>query len=86
LLADADADGMDADAEDIEVPNLRRCRLPSFVKLQQRIVRHARPSSSRSTPRFALSSKMAFGCHSVDAIAALAMLSLGGHRPALPAR
>jgi transposase len=29
---------------------------------------------------------MAFGFHSADALIALAMLSLGGHRPQLPAR
>jgi transposase len=29
---------------------------------------------------------VAFGFHSAEAIIALAMLSLGGHRPVLPAR
>jgi transposase len=33
-----------------------------------------------------LSTRMAFGFHSADAIAALAMLCLGGHQPQLPAR
>jgi transposase len=29
---------------------------------------------------------MAFGFHSAEALIALAMLTLGGHRPALPGR
>ncbi|WP_344992318.1 hypothetical protein, partial [Tsukamurella soli] len=30
--------------------------------------------------------RMAFGFHSPDSLIALAMLSLGGHRPTLPGR
>ncbi|RAO42249.1 Transposase for insertion sequence element IS155 7 [Micromonospora saelicesensis] len=33
-----------------------------------------------------LITRMAFGFHSPDALIALAMLSLGGHRPQLPRR
>ena len=33
-----------------------------------------------------LITRMAYGFHSADALIALAMLNLGGHRPALPGR
>jgi transposase len=76
----------------------RRCRLPSFVKLQQRIVRHkdsivaaiehglSNALVESMNTKIRLIIRMAFGFHSADAIIALAMLSLGGHRPALPAK
>jgi transposase len=76
----------------------RRCRLPSFVKLQQRIVRHrdaivasiehgmSNALVESVNTKIRLITRMAFGFHSADAITALAMLSLGGHRPKLPGR
>jgi transposase len=76
----------------------RRCRLPAFIKLQQRIVRHrdaivASIEHSLSNAlvesmntKIRLIVRIAFGFHSAEAIIALAMLSLGGHRPTLPTR
>jgi transposase len=76
----------------------RRCRLPSFVKLQQRIVRHrdaiiasiehglSNALVESMNTKIRLIIRMAFGFHSAQAIIALAMLTLGGHRPTLPAR
>ena len=76
----------------------RRCRIPSFVKLQRTIVKHraeilasiehglsnGRIESMNSKIR--LITRMAFGFKSPDALIALAMLSLGGHKPVLPGR
>jgi transposase len=76
----------------------RRCRLPAFVKLQQRIVRHrdaivasiehglSNALVESMNTKIRLIVRVAFGFHSAEAIIALAMLSLGGHRPTLPAR
>ena len=76
----------------------RRCRIPAFVKLQRRIVRH-RPAIEASldhglsqgliestNTKIRLLTRIAFGFRSADALIALAMLSLGGHRPTLPGR
>jgi transposase len=76
----------------------RRCRLPSFVKLARRVVRHRQAIvasiehglsnalvESMNT-KIRLIVRIAFGFHSAQAIIALAMLSLGGHRPTLPTR
>jgi len=74
----------------------RRCRLPQFVKLAQRVVRHRdeivaaiehRLSNAlveSMNTKIRLIVRIAFGFHSAQAIIALAMLSLGGHRPTLP--
>jgi transposase len=74
----------------------RRCRLPAFVKLAQRIVRHRdaivaaiehRLSNAlveSMNTKIRLIVRVAFGFHSAEAIIALAMLGLGGHRPTLP--
>lgn len=76
----------------------RRCRLPQFVKLAQRVARNrnaiiasiehglSNALAESVNTKIRLIVRMAFGFHSADAIAALAMLSLGGHRPAPPAR
>ncbi|WP_326562955.1 ISL3 family transposase [Micromonospora sp. NBC_01796] len=76
----------------------RRCRIPGFVKLQQRIVRHRhaiiasiehRLSNAiveSTNTKIRLIIRRAYGFHSADAVIALAMLTLGGHRPNLPAR
>lgn len=76
----------------------RRCRLPSFVKLARRVVRNreaiiasiehglSNALVESMNTKIRLIVRMAFGFHSAEAIIALAMLSLGGHRPALPTR
>jgi transposase len=76
----------------------RRCRLPTFVKLQQRIVRHrdaiiaaiehglSNALVESMNTKIRLIVRVAFGFHSAEAIIALAMLSLAGHRPTLPTR
>ena len=76
----------------------RRCRLPAFVKLARRVVRHrdaivasiehglSNALVESMNTKIRLIVRVAFGFHSAEAIIALAMLSLGGHRPTLPAR
>jgi transposase len=76
----------------------RRCRIEAFVKLQKSIVKHrdailaaiehglsnGRIESVNTKVR--LITRIAFGFRSPEALIALAMLSLGGHRPTLPGR
>jgi transposase len=76
----------------------RRCRIPTFVDLQRRIVKHKASilaaiehglSNGRIesvNTKIRLITRVAFGFKSPDALIALAMLNLGGHRPALPGR
>jgi transposase len=76
----------------------RRCRIPAFVKLQKSIVAHTPSilaaiehglSNGRTesvNTKIRLITRVAFGFKSPDALIGLAMLSLGGHRPALPHR
>jgi transposase len=76
----------------------RRCRIPAFVKLQKSIVKHRRAilasiehglSNGRvesMNTKIRLMTRIAFGFASPDALIALAMLSLGGHKPVLPGR
>ena len=76
----------------------RRCRIPTFVDLQRRIVKHQASilaaiehglSNGRIesvNTKIRLITRVAFGFKSPDALIALAMLNLGGHRPALPGR
>jgi len=76
----------------------RRCRIPSFVKLQRTIVEHTPSilaaiehglSNGRTesvNTKVRLITRIAFGFKSPEALIALAMLNLGGHRPALPRR
>ena len=76
----------------------RRCRIPAFVDLQRRIVKHQASilaaiehglSNGRIesvNTKIRLITRIAFGFRSPDALIALAMLNLGGHRPALPGR
>jgi transposase len=76
----------------------RRCRIPAFVDLQKRIVRHKASilaaiehglSNGRIesvNTKIRLITRIAFGFHSPQALIAMAMLSLGGHRPHLPGR
>ncbi len=76
----------------------RRCRIPAFVELQKRIVKH-RPSILAAiehglsngriesvNTKIRLITRVSFGFRSPEALIALAMLNLGGHRPALPGR
>ncbi|QCO97935.1 ISL3 family transposase [Arthrobacter sp. 24S4-2] len=76
----------------------RRCRIPSFVKLQKSIVKHRESilaaiehglSNGRiesMNTKIRLITRIAFGFKSPEALIALAMLSLGGHKPVLPGR
>jgi len=76
----------------------RRCRIPAFVELARKIVKH-RPAIDAAlehglsnalvestNTKIRLLTRIAFGFRSPEALIALAMLSLGGHRPALPGR
>jgi len=76
----------------------RRCRIPAFVELQRKILKHrsaidaalehnlsnARIESTNTKIR--LLTRIAFGFKSPDALIALALLALGGYRPTLPGR
>ena len=75
----------------------RRCRIPAFVKLQKSIVKHrARILAAiehnlsnglieSTNTKIRLITRIAFGFKSTEALIALALLTLGGHRPVLPA-
>ena len=76
----------------------RRCRIPAFVALQKRIVKH-RPAIDAAldsglsnalvestNTKIRLITRVAFGFHGPEPLIALAMLSLGSHPPALPSR
>ena len=76
----------------------RRCRIPAFVKLQKSIVKHrARILAAiehslsnglveSTNTKVRLITRMAYGFASPEPLIALALLSLGGHRPSLPGR
>lgn len=76
----------------------RRSRIERFVKLQRTIVEqkaailasieHGLSNGliESVNTKIRLITRMAFGFASPDALIALAMLNLGGHRPALPGR
>jgi hypothetical protein len=76
----------------------RRCRIPAFVRLARRITAvrdkiHAALEHGLSNAliesvntKIRLLTRIAFGFRSAPALIALAMLSLGGHRPVLPGR
>ena len=76
----------------------RRCRIPVFVELAHRIVKHrdtidaaldhglSQGLIESTNTKIRVLTRVAFGFHSAEALIALAMLALGGHRPALPAR
>jgi transposase len=76
----------------------QRCRIPSFVALQRRVLAY-RPQIEAAlredlsnalvestNTKIRLLTRVAFGFKSPQSLIALAMLSLGGHRPALPGR
>lgn len=87
-----------AEALDRWINWARRCRIPAFVKLQKSIVKHrdrilaaiehnlSNGLIESTNTKIRLITRMAFGFASPQALIALAMLSLGGHRPALPGR
>jgi transposase len=74
----------------------QRCRIPAFATLAQRIGSYWAPIAATLThgltnalvesvnTKIRLIARRAFGFHNVHALIALARLSLGGHRPALP--
>ena len=76
----------------------RRCRIPAFVRLARRITAvrdkiHAALEHGLSNAlvesvntKIRLLTRLAFGFRSPHALIALAMLSLGGHKPILPGR
>ena len=76
----------------------RRCRIERFVKLQRTIVTYkteilaaiehglSNGLIESVNTKIRLITRMAFGFASPDALIALAMLNLGGHRPTLPGR
>ncbi|MFE7246260.1 ISL3 family transposase, partial [Streptomyces sp. NPDC057580] len=76
----------------------RRCRLAPFVKLQRSIVKHWNAITAAAehqlsnglvesmNTKIRLITRIAFGFKTPNALIALAMLSLGGHRPHLPGR
>ena len=76
----------------------RRCRIPVFVELAGRIVRHRQAIDAAldhglsqgliesTNTKITVLTRVAFGFHSAEALIAPAMLALGGHRPALPGR
>lgn len=86
------------EALDIWLGWARRSRIPAFTKLA-RSVKNARETILNAiahrlsnaliesvNTKIRLITRIAFGFKNVDALIALAMLSLGGHRPALPGR
>lgn len=76
----------------------RRSRIPTFVKLQRSIVKHrtrilaaiehgmSNGLIESTNTKIRLITRIAFGFRSAHALIALAMLSLGPHRPTLPNR
>jgi transposase len=75
-----------------------RCRIPQFVALGKKIRRHRSGIAAAiehqlsngliesMNTKIRVITRMAFGFHNPAALIALAMLALGGHRPALPGR
>jgi len=76
----------------------RRCQIPSFVDLARKITRHRAEIDAAlehhmsnalvesTNTKIRLLTRIAFGFKSPEALIALAMLALGGHRPSLPGR
>jgi transposase len=87
-----------SDALDKWVAWARRSRIPAFVKLQKSIVKHrvailasiehglSNGRIESMNTKIRLITRVAFGFKKPEALIALAMLSLGGHKPVLPAR
>jgi transposase len=76
----------------------RRCRIPAFVDLQKRIVRHRKTIDATldhglsngliesTNTKIRVLTRMASGFTKPEALVALAMLALGGYCPPLPGR
>ncbi|WP_284750746.1 ISL3 family transposase, partial [Amycolatopsis sp. RTGN1] len=76
----------------------QRCRIPEFVRLGRKVRRQLGPvhASLRrglsnaileaTNTKIRLLTRIAFGFRTPESLMALAMLSLGGHRPELPGR
>lgn len=76
----------------------RRSRLPAFVDLQRRIIKHRAAIDAAldsglsnalvesTNTKIRLLTRVAFGFHSAEPLIALSMLALGGHTPTLPGR
>ncbi len=76
----------------------RRSRIPAFVRLQKSIVKHrdrilaaiehnlSNGLVESTNTKVRLITRMAYGFASPEPLIALALLSLGGHRPTLPGR
>lgn len=76
----------------------QRCRIPAFVELGRKIRRHragidaslehglSNALIESTNTKIRVLTRMAYGFKSPEALIALAMLSLGGHRPELPGR
>jgi transposase len=76
----------------------RQCRIPEFVILQQRIIRHRKTIDATldhglsngliesTNTKIRVPTRMAFGVTKPEALVALAMLALGGYCPPLPGR
>jgi transposase len=76
----------------------RRSRLPAFVELQRRIIKHRAAIDAAldsglsngliesTNTKIRLLTRIAFGFHGPEPLIALAMLALGGHTPQLPGR
>lgn len=87
-----------ADALDRWIAWARRSRIDSFVKLQRRIAGHREEILAAIehglsnglieavNTKIRLITRIAYGFANPNALVALAMLNLGGHRPSLPGR
>ncbi len=76
----------------------RRCQIPSFIDLARTIIKHrgsidaaldhnlSNALVESTNTKIRLLTRISFGFKSPEALIALAMLSLGGHRPQLPGR
>ncbi|MFT3887077.1 MAG: ISL3 family transposase [Arachnia sp.] len=76
----------------------RRCRIPAFVALARKITKHrdrilaaiehglSNALIESTNTKIRLITRVAFGFKTADPLIALAMLTLGPHRPALPGR
>lgn len=85
-------------ALDAWIASASRCRIPQFIDLARMVKTQRRPillaiehglSNGRTESvnlKIRLRTRMAFGFRDPDALIAILMLSLGGHRPVLPGR
>lgn len=76
----------------------QRCRIPVFIELSRKIRRHRQEIDASlehglsnaliesTNTKIRVLTRIAYGFKSPEALIALAMLSLGGHRPDLPGR